>query len=80
MAKSLDTRFDKPWPQNDTDETRKWIETELEHDDIIPWQIVLRAMQRNQTSVVRSATTYLYWNDKKQTSKKRMISYMKIKR
>ena len=28
------SRFDKPWPRKDTDETRKWIEMELEHNDI----------------------------------------------
>ena len=28
------SRFDKPWPRKDTEETRKWIEMELEHNDI----------------------------------------------
>ena len=28
------SKFDKPWPQKDTDETRKWIEMELEHNNI----------------------------------------------
>ena len=23
-----------PWPQKDTEETRKWIEMDLEHNDI----------------------------------------------
>ena len=28
------SRFDKRWPQKDTEETRKWMEMELEHNDI----------------------------------------------